>query len=90
MISDVSAIGRWSPNASDVTFDQGSGPRVGAWFSGRNHKDGRHWTARSPPRESPHLGRPAVRRNSAAAPAPAPTAPPCIRTWSLLRCVEYY
>ncbi|MFD9162596.1 SRPBCC family protein [Streptomyces sp. NPDC059558] len=47
LISDVSAIGRWSPNASDVTFDRGAGPRVGAWFSGRNHKDGRQWTTRS-------------------------------------------
>ncbi|MFJ9594017.1 SRPBCC family protein [Streptomyces virginiae] len=47
LVSDVSAIGRWSPNASDVTFDQGAGPRVGAWFSGRNHKDGRQWTTRS-------------------------------------------
>ncbi|MFH9799497.1 MULTISPECIES: SRPBCC family protein [Streptomyces] len=47
LVSDVSAIGRWSPNASDVTFDQGAGPRVGAWFSGRNHKDGKQWTTRS-------------------------------------------
>ncbi|MET9694200.1 SRPBCC family protein [Streptomyces sp. NPDC006514] len=47
LVSNVSAIGRWSPNASDVTFDQGAGPRVGAWFSGLNHKDGRQWTTRS-------------------------------------------
>ncbi|MEV8033128.1 SRPBCC family protein [Streptomyces sp. NPDC086182] len=47
LVSDVSAIGRWSPNATDVTFDQGAGPRVGAWFSGRNQKDGREWTTRS-------------------------------------------
>ena len=47
LVSDVSAIGRWSPNATDVTFDQGTGPRVGAWFSGRNQKDGREWTTRS-------------------------------------------
>ncbi|UUY52592.1 SRPBCC family protein (plasmid) [Streptomyces yangpuensis] len=47
LVSNVSAIGRWSPDASDVTFDQGAGPRVGAWFSGRNHKDGRQWTTRS-------------------------------------------
>ncbi|MER6312477.1 hypothetical protein ABT237_01715 [Streptomyces sp. NPDC001581] len=36
----MSAIGRWSPNASDVTFDPAAGPRVGARFSGRNHKNG--------------------------------------------------
>ncbi|MFD3675353.1 SRPBCC family protein [Streptomyces sp. NPDC058613] len=47
LVSDVSAISRWSPNATDVTFDQDAGPRVGAWFSGRNHKDGREWTTRS-------------------------------------------
>ncbi|MFG2994180.1 SRPBCC family protein [Streptomyces sp. NPDC048257] len=47
LVSDVSAISRWSPNASDVTFDQGAGPRVGAWFSGRNRKGGRQWTTRS-------------------------------------------
>ncbi|MGW6978306.1 SRPBCC family protein [Streptomyces sp. NPDC054932] len=47
LVSDVSGISRWSPNATDVTFDQGAGPRVGAWFSGRNHKDGRQWTTRS-------------------------------------------
>ncbi|MFG2415833.1 SRPBCC family protein [Streptomyces goshikiensis] len=47
LVSDVSAIGRWSPNATDVTFDQGAGPRVGAWFSGLNRKDGRQWTTRS-------------------------------------------
>ncbi|MFI2350718.1 SRPBCC family protein [Streptomyces sp. NPDC019443] len=47
LVSDVSAIGRWSPNATDVTFDQGAGPWVGAWSSGRNRKDGREWTTRS-------------------------------------------
>ncbi|MET8629053.1 SRPBCC family protein [Kitasatospora sp. NPDC004669] len=47
LVSDVSAISRWSPNATDVVFDQGAGPRVGAWFSGRNQKDGRQWTTRS-------------------------------------------
>ncbi|MER5938212.1 SRPBCC family protein [Streptomyces sp. NPDC001928] len=47
-ISDVSAIGRWSPNATDVAFDEpGAGPRVGAWFSGRNRRDGKEWTTRS-------------------------------------------
>jgi uncharacterized protein YndB with AHSA1/START domain len=47
LVSDVPAIRRWSPNATDVAFDQDAGPRVGAWFSGRNHKDGRQWTTRS-------------------------------------------
>ncbi|MFJ4364134.1 SRPBCC family protein [Streptomyces chartreusis] len=47
LVSDVSAISRWSPNASDVAYDHGAGPSVGAWFSGRNRKDGRAWTTRS-------------------------------------------
>ncbi|MDF2257774.1 SRPBCC family protein [Streptantibioticus ferralitis] len=47
LVSDVSAIRRWSPNATDVAFDQDAGPRVGAWFSGRNHRDGKQWTTRS-------------------------------------------
>ncbi|MFF1838298.1 SRPBCC family protein [Streptomyces sp. NPDC058231] len=36
LISDVSAIARWSPDATEVTYDEGAGPQVGAWFSGRN------------------------------------------------------
>jgi uncharacterized protein YndB with AHSA1/START domain len=47
LVSDVSAISRWSPNASDVAFDEGSGPRAGAWFSGRNRRDGKEWVTRS-------------------------------------------
>lgn len=30
LVSDVSSISRWSPNASDVAFDEGSGPEAGA------------------------------------------------------------
>ncbi|MGW4759853.1 SRPBCC family protein [Streptomyces chartreusis] len=47
LVSDVSAIHRWSPNATDVALDQNARPRVGAWFSGRNHRDGKQWTTRS-------------------------------------------
>ncbi|UMP06870.1 SRPBCC family protein [Amycolatopsis sp. EV170708-02-1] len=47
LISDVSMIATWSPNASDVTYDDGAGPHPGAWFSGRNRKGDREWTARS-------------------------------------------
>ncbi|MFE5887375.1 SRPBCC family protein [Streptomyces sp. NPDC056462] len=47
LVSDVSAISRWSPNTSDVAYDHGAGPSVGAWFSGRNRRDGREWTTRS-------------------------------------------
>jgi uncharacterized protein YndB with AHSA1/START domain len=47
LISDVSMIATWSPNATDVAYDDGDGPRVGAWFSGRNSKGGKEWTTRS-------------------------------------------
>jgi len=47
LISDVSAIGRWSPSASDVAYDDGAGPWVGAWFGGRNRRGDRTWTTRS-------------------------------------------
>ncbi|MEU1185656.1 hypothetical protein ABZ464_50220 [Streptomyces sp. NPDC005820] len=41
LVGDVSSISRWSPNATDAAYDHDAGPRVGAWFSGRNRKDGR-------------------------------------------------
>ena len=47
LVSDVSAIGRWSPTARDVVFDPGAGPEAGAWFSGSNERDGKRWTTRS-------------------------------------------
>lgn len=47
LVSDVSSIGRWSPNASDAAFDEGSGPEAGAWFSGRNRRDDKEWVTRS-------------------------------------------
>lgn len=47
LVSDVSAIGRWSPNASEVAYDEGHGPEAGSWFSGHNRKDGKEWTSRS-------------------------------------------
>ncbi|MER8162086.1 SRPBCC family protein [Streptomyces sp. NPDC094472] len=47
LVSDVSAISRWSPNADDVAYDPGAGPWVGAWFGGRNHRNGKEWTTRS-------------------------------------------
>ncbi|MGW3909992.1 SRPBCC family protein [Streptomyces sp. NPDC005070] len=47
LVGDVSSISRWSPNATDAAYDHDAGPRVGAWFSGHNRKDGREWTTRS-------------------------------------------
>ncbi|MFI8084538.1 SRPBCC family protein [Kitasatospora sp. NPDC086009] len=51
LVGDVSANRRWSPDvvegAFEAAFDQDAGPRVGAWFSGRNRRDGKEWTTRS-------------------------------------------
>jgi hypothetical protein len=47
LVGDVSLIGTWSPSASEAAFDEGDGPRVGAWFTGRNHRGDREWSSRS-------------------------------------------
>ncbi|HEX7306688.1 SRPBCC family protein [Lentzea sp.] len=47
LVSDVSAISRWSPNATDAAYDDGAGPEEGAWFSGRNRRGDKEWTSRS-------------------------------------------
>jgi hypothetical protein len=47
LISEVSRIGEWSPNADAVHYDETAGARVGAWFSGRNRKAGKEWITRS-------------------------------------------
>ncbi|MFD4501872.1 SRPBCC family protein [Streptomyces sp. NPDC058457] len=47
LVSDVSATDRWSPSADHVAFDPGAGPWVGAWFSGRDRRNGKEWTSRS-------------------------------------------
>jgi hypothetical protein len=47
LVSEVAMVSRWSPNASEIAYDEGSGPRVGAWFQGRNRKAGKEWTTRS-------------------------------------------
>ncbi|GLY50343.1 hypothetical protein Lesp01_39990 [Lentzea sp. NBRC 102530] len=47
IVSDVSRIGLWSPTASEVSYDDGAGPRPGAWFSGHNKRGERAWVSRS-------------------------------------------
>ncbi|MFD4636022.1 SRPBCC family protein [Lentzea sp. NPDC058436] len=47
IISDVSLIGLWSPSASEVAYDDGAGPKPGAWFSGHNRRGEREWVSRS-------------------------------------------
>ena len=36
LVSDVSRMGEWSPVCKACWWDNGAGPRVGAWFTGRN------------------------------------------------------
>ncbi|MBF4194362.1 hypothetical protein MHAEM_20079 [Mycolicibacterium phlei] len=47
MISDVTRMGEWSPICRACWWDEGDGPRVGAWFTGRNVTPERTWETRS-------------------------------------------
>lgn len=47
MVSDVSRTGEWSPICRACWWDEGAGPEVGAWFTGRNELPERTWETRS-------------------------------------------
>ena len=47
MICDVTRMGEWSPICTACWWDEGDGPRAGAWFTGRNEVPGRTWETRS-------------------------------------------
>lgn len=47
MVSDVTRIGEWSPVCKACWWDDGAGPHVGAWFTGRNETPERTWETRS-------------------------------------------
>jgi hypothetical protein len=48
MVSDVTRMGEWSPVCKACWWDDGQGPSVGAWFTGRNELAGRDpWETRS-------------------------------------------
>lgn len=47
MVADVTRMGEWSPICTACWWDDGDGPRVGAWFTGRNEVPGRVWETRS-------------------------------------------
>jgi len=52
LVSDITRTGEWSAVCRACWWDEGDepgvdGPRVGAWFSGRNEVPGRTWTTRS-------------------------------------------
>lgn len=46
-VSDVTRTGEWSPICRECTWEDGAGPQVGAWFTGRNEVPGRTWETRS-------------------------------------------
>jgi hypothetical protein len=47
MVSDVTRMGEWSPVCRACWWDEGDGPRAGAWFTGRNELPERTWETRS-------------------------------------------
>ena len=47
MISDVTRMGEWSPVCTACWWEEGGGPRAGAWFTGRNETPERTWQTRS-------------------------------------------
>jgi Polyketide cyclase / dehydrase and lipid transport len=47
LVSDVTRMGEWSPVCQACWWDDGAGPQVGAWFTGRNVQPGRTWETRS-------------------------------------------
>ncbi len=47
LVSDITRTGEWSPICKACWWDEGAGPREGAWFNGRNESDGRIWETRS-------------------------------------------
>ena len=47
LVSDVTRMGEWSPICRSCWWDEGGGPRAGAWFTRPNEVPGRTWETRS-------------------------------------------
>ena len=47
LVSDVTRTGEWSPTCAACWWDEGAGPQVGSWFTGRNETPDRTWETRS-------------------------------------------
>jgi Polyketide cyclase / dehydrase and lipid transport len=47
LVSDITRMGEWSPVCKACWWDEGAGPRPGAWFTGRNELPERTWETRS-------------------------------------------
>ncbi len=43
LVTDLSNMGKWSPICKASWWKEGNGPRVGAWFVGRNETDYDTW-----------------------------------------------
>lgn len=43
VVSDITRTGEWSPVCQECWWDEGDGPWVGAFFTGRNVTDVRTW-----------------------------------------------
>lgn len=46
LVADVTRTGEWSPICKACWWDDGAGPEVGAWFTGRNVTPERTWETR--------------------------------------------
>lgn len=46
MVADVTRMGEWSPVCKVCTWDDGAGPAVGSWFTGKNVAGEREWETR--------------------------------------------
>lgn len=47
LVSDIRRMGTWSPVCKECWWDDGAGPAVGSWFTGRNELPDRTWETRS-------------------------------------------
>jgi hypothetical protein len=46
LVSDVTRMGEWSPVCKTCTWDEGAGPTIGSWFTGKNVAGEREWETR--------------------------------------------
>jgi hypothetical protein len=47
LVSDVTRVGEWSPECRASWWDEGAGPEVGDWFTGRNEAGDNTWETKS-------------------------------------------
>jgi hypothetical protein len=47
LVSDITRMGEFSPECKSCWWDEGAGPKVGAWFTGRNEASSYTWETRS-------------------------------------------